>query len=141
MIKITGKMTLVFNQKTYRNLLSLYQPKIIRNEEENESFLAIVEELMSRQELTPEENALLELLVKLIEDFEDKHYQINTSTPQSRLLHLMEARGLKKADLSAILGSSKVTDEILNKQLEISKEKAKALGEFFYVDPSLFLLD
>ena len=141
MTKTTGKTTLTFDQRTYSNLLSLYQPKIIKTEEENEIFLKVVEELISRKELTPEENALLELLVKLIEDFEDKHYQINTSTPQSRFLHLMEARGLKQADLSAILGSSEVTDGILNKQLEISQEKAEALGEFFHVDPSLFLLD
>ncbi|MCW6050293.1 hypothetical protein K4039_09395 [Lyngbya sp. CCAP 1446/10] len=50
-------------------------------EEENEIYLEIVEELISRTNLNPEEDALLELLVKLIEDFEDKHYQINTSTP------------------------------------------------------------
>ncbi|MDJ0901907.1 MAG: hypothetical protein QNJ55_24215 [Xenococcus sp. MO_188.B8] len=32
------------------------------------------ENLLSRDNLTPEEDALWELLVKLIEDFADKHY-------------------------------------------------------------------
>ncbi|MEG4576112.1 transcriptional regulator [Microcoleus sp. N3A4] len=59
-----------FDLNIYSSLLSQYQPRIIKTEEENERFLEIVEELLSRPNLTPEEDALLELLVKLIEDFE-----------------------------------------------------------------------
>lgn len=59
----------------------------IKTEAENDKFLKIVEELLSRPNITPEENTLLELFVKLISDFEEKHYQLNTSTPHSRLLH------------------------------------------------------
>ena len=128
-----------FNPEFYSKLLSQYQPRIIKTEEENEKFLAIVEELLSRTNLTPEEDALLELLVKLIEDFEDKHYQLNVSTPKSRLLHLMDARSLEQADLVEILGSCEIVSKVINGQLEISKEQAEALGEFFKVDPSLFL--
>jgi HTH-type transcriptional regulator / antitoxin HigA len=87
MTRKPGKMTITFDLNIYSSLLSKYQPRIIKNEEENEIFLEIVEELLSRPNLTPEEDALLELLVKLIEDFEDKHYQLNISTPKSRLLH------------------------------------------------------
>jgi len=52
-------------------LLSQYQPRIIKTEEENEIFLEIVEGLLSSQNLTPEEDALLELLVKLIDGAHD----------------------------------------------------------------------
>ncbi|MEH2115891.1 helix-turn-helix domain-containing protein [Nostoc sp.] len=92
--------------------------------------------MLSRSHLTLEEDALLELLVKLIEDFEDKHYQLNSSTPYSRLLHLMEARGLKQADLVEIMGSSEIVTKIMNSELEITKEQAEALGKFFHVKPS-----
>ncbi|MEH2134226.1 MAG: transcriptional regulator [Nostoc sp.] len=134
-------MTLTFNSDIYSHLLSQHQPRIIKTEEENEKFLETVEELLSRSHLTPEEDALLELLVKLIEDFEDKHYQLNVSTPYSRLLHLMEARGLEQADLVEILGSSEIVTKIMNRELEITKEQAEALGNFFHVEPSLFLSD
>ncbi|MEZ2224971.1 MAG: hypothetical protein ACBR50_01650 [Microcoleus sp.] len=70
----------MFDSDTYSSLLSQYQPRIIKNEDENEIFLEIVESLLSRNNLTPEEDTLLELLVKLIEDFEETHYQINAST-------------------------------------------------------------
>jgi len=99
MTKKTGKMTLTFESDKYSSLLSQYQPRIIKNEDENEIFLQIVESLLSRENLTPEEDTLLELLVKLIEDFEENYYQLNASTPQSRLIHLMEARSLEPADL------------------------------------------
>ncbi|MCC5661060.1 transcriptional regulator [Nostoc sp. XA010] len=132
-------MTLTFNSDIYSELLSQHQPRIIKTEEENEKFLETVEELLSRSHLTPEENALLELLIKLIEDFEDKHYQLNSSTPYSRLLHLMEARGLEQADLVQIIGSSEVLAKIIDGELEITKEQAEALGKFFHVDGSLFI--
>ncbi|QHG19931.1 transcriptional regulator [Nostoc sp. ATCC 53789] len=132
-------MTFIFNSEIYSHLLSQHQPRIIKTEEENEKFLETVEELLSRSHPTPEEDALLELLVKLIEDFEDKHYQLNSSTPRSRILHLMEARGLEQADLVEILGSSEIVTKIMNNKLEITKKQAEALGKFFNVEPSLFI--
>ncbi|MEG4858531.1 transcriptional regulator [Microcoleus sp. K1-B6] len=132
-------MTLTFDSDKYSSLLSQYQPRIIKNEDENEIFLEIVESLLSRENLTPEEDTLLELLVKLIEDFEEKHYQLNASTPQSRLIHLMEARSLEPADLIEIIGTIEMVTQLINGQLEITKKQAEALGKFFHVNPGLFL--
>ena len=129
----------MLNSDKYSSLLSQYQPRIIKNEDENEIFLEIVESLLSRQNLTPEEDTLLELLVKLIEDFEQKHYQLNASTPQSRLIHLMEARSLEPADLIEIIGTIDMVTELINGQLDITKKQAEALGKFFHVNPGLFL--
>jgi HTH-type transcriptional regulator / antitoxin HigA len=139
MTKTPGKMILTFNSDSYSELLSQHQPRIIKTEEENEKFLETVEELLSRSHLTTEEDALLELLVKLIEDFEDKHYQLNFSTPYSRLLHLMEARSLEQADLVEVFGSSDIVAKIMNGELEITKNQAEALGNFFHVDANLFI--
>jgi len=132
-------MTLTFDSDKYSSLLSQYQPRIIKNEDENEIFLEIVESLLSRENLTPEEDTLLELLVKLIEDFEENHYQINASTPQSRLIHLMDARSLEPADLIEIFGTMEIVTELINGQLDITKKQAEALGKFFHVNPGLFL--
>ncbi len=138
MTKINGKMTLTFNSEVYSQLLSEYQPRIIKTEAENDNFLELVEELLARPQLTPEENALLELLVRLIEDFEDKHYQINASSPQSRLLHLMDARNLTEADLVEVLGSQEIVQQFISGRIELSHAQAEALGKFFHVDAGLF---
>lgn len=114
---------------------------LITNEEDNEKFLAMVEELMSRQYLTLEEDTLLALLVKLIEDFEEKTYSLNCSTPYSRLLHLMEARNLEKIDLLNFLQSQGITSQLLDGEQTINFSQAKVLAKFFQVSPNLFLSD
>lgn len=132
-------MTPTIDKDTYASLLVEFQPKVITTEEENERTLRIVEKLMAVKNRTAEQNALLELLVILIEKFEDEHYQLNASTPHSILLHLMEARDLKQSDLVGVLGSKGVTSEVINGKRSISKAQAKALGEFFHLSHTLFL--
>ncbi len=111
----------------------------VRNEEENEKALALVEELMHRSNRTPEENELYELLIILIEKFEHKHYSPGeASTPDSMLLFLMEQKEVKQSDLVGVIGSKRIVSEVVNGKREISKIQAKALGDFFQVDFSLF---
>ncbi|MBD2626060.1 helix-turn-helix domain-containing protein [Trichormus variabilis] len=128
-----------YNSELYSKLLSQYLPRIIKTEEENERFLAVVKDLLSRSHLTLEENILLELLVRLIEDFEDQNYQLNISTPRSRISHLLEARDLEIGDLVPVLGSSELVSQMMNGEVGVTTEKAEILGEFFHVDGSLFI--
>jgi HTH-type transcriptional regulator / antitoxin HigA len=130
-------MTPTISAEQYGNLLVQYQPRVIKTEAENEAFLAIVEELMHRSRLTPEEDAMLDLLVRLIEDFEAQHYHLDVSTPRSRLLHLMEAQSREVHDLTPIVGDR--ARLIVSGETEISLEDAIALGPFFHVKSELFL--
>lgn len=132
-------MTLTFNPDKYKELLSQYQPRIIRNEADNEKALIVVEELMHRRDRTPEEDELYELLIALIEKFEQESYAPgDTATPHSILLFLMEQRELQPADLVGVIGSEKAVYELINRKRDISKELAVILGIFFHVEPSLF---
>src|SRR5215470_18837730 len=114
-------------------------PSKIETEEENERLLAEVDRLMRKGRLSPEESRMYDLLVKLIEDFEDKHYQLNAATPRSILKHLMDARDLKPKDLWPIFGSKGVTSEVLSGKRGISVAAAKKLAEFFKVSVELFI--
>jgi len=54
----------------------------IMTEKENERMLALVEELMDKGEaISPEEEKLLKLLARLIEDFEMRYYHPREATP------------------------------------------------------------
>ena len=75
----------------------------------------------------------------LVEDFEEKHYQLNASTPQGILRELMEARAVKQRDLWSIFGSKGTASEVLSGKRGISKTQAKALAEFFKVSAELFI--
>src|SRR4051794_32391394 len=94
--KMTASVEPQINPQRYAELLSKTLPKAITTEEENDHYLEIVNELMAKGEgnLTPEEDALLELLFVLIEKYEDEHYQINAATPLGILRELMEARSV-----------------------------------------------
>ena len=132
-------MTLTFNRETYAQLLAKYQPKVITTDAENEQAILITEELAHKNNRTSEESALYQLLITLIEKYENDTYPMGETTPLSMLLHLIEARGLKQADLIDVIGSSGVVSEIINGKREISKAQAKALGDFFNIDAGLFI--
>ena len=140
MIRIGGKMTLTFNRKKYQELLCQYQPKVIKSEAENEAALQVIEQLMHSNNRTLEENELYDLLVALIEKFEQEYYQPGvTSTPQSILHFLMEQQKIAADNLVTILGSQDIVTQVLDGRLEIDCDRAKALGDFFNVDSSLFI--
>jgi HTH-type transcriptional regulator/antitoxin HigA len=124
----------------YSELLSQYQPKLIRTEIENERALAIAEELMHRPSRSLEEVELYDLLIVLIEKFEQDFYKPGSdSTSHSMLQFLMEQQGLTPTDLASILGSATIVDEILAGDRELSISQIKQLSILFKVDPSVFI--
>lgn len=89
--------------------------------------------------LSLEENRLLMLLSRLIEDYEAQTFPIPTSAPHQTLQFLMEQNDLRQADLVDIFGSRGRVSEAVNGKRAISKTQAKALGEFFKVSLDLFI--
>ncbi len=135
-------MTTNYNPKSYGALLSNTLPAVIKTEEENELALAVVERIMRKGEdnISPEESRLMELLVRLIEDFEEVAYPMGeTSTPLSILQSLIDDHSLKQKDLSDIFGSQSIVSEVLSGKREISKAAAKKLGARFNLPADLFI--
>jgi HTH-type transcriptional regulator/antitoxin HigA len=114
-------------------------PAVIETEKENERMLGELDKLMAKSHLSPAESKLFDLMVRLIEDFEEQHYQLNASTPHGILRELMEARGVNQRDLWELFGSKGTASEVVNGKRSISKARAKALGKYFRVTPELFL--
>jgi HTH-type transcriptional regulator/antitoxin HigA len=128
------------NPQKYGKLLSKTLPTIIKTEEENDRAILIVEELLAKgDKLTSEETALLELLGKLIADFETNFYQPREASPQEVLIEMMNARGLKQKDLTEVFGSKSRVSEVISGKREITKTQAKALADFFKVSAELFI--
>jgi HTH-type transcriptional regulator/antitoxin HigA len=115
-------------------------PVIIETEEENLRMLAIVEKLMKKgEDLSAEEEKLLKLLARLIEDYEQRYYQPPEAEPLEVLHHLMEARGVKPSQLWEVFGSKGIASEVLNGKRGISKTHARALANYFHVPVDLFV--
>jgi HTH-type transcriptional regulator / antitoxin HigA len=129
----------IINHERLLELVELYSNyKAIETEAENESAILLAELLEHRQR-NPEEEALLELLVILIEKFEETSYPLPNIEPNKILLHLMEAQNMNQEALVGVIGSRGVVSEIVNGKRSISKAQAKLLGELLHVSPSLFI--
>jgi HTH-type transcriptional regulator / antitoxin HigA len=132
-------MNLTFNQANYISLLAEISPKVIETEAEYDRALAIAEKMTFDRNKTPEQRAIYQLLVMLIEAYETKHYPMPTSTPHEVLQHILEASGLDRSDLVGKLGSSDEVLEIIAGEKVISQAQAKVLGDMFKVSPNLFI--
>lgn len=138
-------MTLTINPRDYLQLWTEanISPKVIESEGEYRQFLAVAENLLAKKNLrTSEETALFRIVVKLIENYESEHYNLDDwgkSLPHEILHHIMDASGTKQVDLVGIIGSKGVVSEVVNGSRSISKSQAKKLGEMFKVSPSLFI--
>jgi HTH-type transcriptional regulator / antitoxin HigA len=138
-------VTTTIDKKKYLELLDSADiiPKTIETEDEYDRFLAVAQMLMHKRiDRNSEETALLMLIVKLIEDYESIHHNLNDwekSTPNELLRHIMTVSGTRNVDLIGIIGSSGVVSEVVNGKRTISKEQAKSLGKFFKLSPVLFI--
>ena len=131
------------NNKIYGQLLSQVLPSIVTTEAELERLTKEVDRLVTKgikqNGLSPEESRLLQLLTKLIVDYEAEHFPIGNAPPNEILKFLMEQKSLKQSDLLGIFGSSGITSEVVNGKRAISKTQAKKLAEFFKVSVELFI--
>jgi HTH-type transcriptional regulator / antitoxin HigA len=132
-------MTLTFSRDKYKELLSKYQPKLIETETENEQTLELIEGLMHLESRSPEQEAIYDLLILLVEKFEREFYQSDTpNRPASMLLFLMDQQDVKPRDLVSIFGSKELVEDIINGKVDIDKTFAQQLSKLFNVDASLF---
>jgi len=132
-------MTMELDEKTYGQLLRRTLPHVIRTHEECERLTNELLRLEEREDLTPEENELAELLTVLIDGYEERRYPIPKASPHRVLRHLMEARNLTQKDLWKTFGSKGLASEVFHGKRSISKTQAKRLAEFFHVSADLFI--
>lgn len=101
--------------------------KPIRNTADYEAALQEVEKLLDAQPGTPEGDRL-DVLVTLIEAYEDRNFPIPTpEDPVEVLLYYMESRGLSRLDLVPYLGSKERVSEVLNRKRGLSLEMIRRL--------------
>jgi HTH-type transcriptional regulator/antitoxin HigA len=137
-----GSLTETIDLKRYGRLLAKTAPRVIATKVERERALAIVDALVEKGErgMTPEQDALLDLLTNLIRDYEATAYPPREkSKPGEMVAFLLEQRALKPSDLWSVIGSKGRVSEILGGKRSISKEQAKRLAEFFHVRADLFI--
>jgi HTH-type transcriptional regulator/antitoxin HigA len=80
-----------------------------------------------------EEEKYAEVLMALIEAYEEEHHTISDAPPVEVLRTLMDANNLRQKDLAPIFGSERMVSEVLHKKRELSKSQIEKLSKRFRV--------
>jgi HTH-type transcriptional regulator/antitoxin HigA len=125
----------------YGKVLSQALPRVIETREEFDRHVDMMEKLDRREvkgeKLSPEEDALRNLLEHLIKEYDDK-IELPHVEPYKVVLFLMEQKGLRQADLLPVFGSRSVASSVLAGKRELSKAHIRGLAEFFHMSPEVF---
>ncbi len=96
-----------------------FHPKVIKTTVEHDRALARIEELFSAKPGTPEGDEL-ELLLLLVETYEEKEFPIDLPDPVEAIRFRMEQANLKQKDLVSIFGTKGKVSEVLSGKRELS---------------------
>jgi HTH-type transcriptional regulator/antitoxin HigA len=95
------------------------EPKPIRCETDYDEALAEVERLWGAKRGTPEGDRF-DILVTLIEAYEDEHYPMGNSDPIEAIKARMEQQGLTRKDLEPLIGTRTRVAEVMNRKRSLS---------------------
>ena len=112
--------------------------KPIKTEIDYEEALQTVESLMNAKIGTPEGDKL-DVLVTLIEAYEEKHHPILPPEPVEAIIHQMESQGLSRNDLIPIFGSRARVSEILNKKRSLSINMIRKLQRSLNISAEILI--
>ena len=122
----------------YMRLVRRFPLVVIRNEQQLDTALEIIDELLDRSNLTAEESDYLSILTEQVRHFEQRSYPALDLPPVELLKYLMECNGLRASDLAPLFGSKSVLSEVLNGKRQLSKTHIANLAERFSLSPAVF---
>jgi len=98
----------------------------IRTKRDYEQALKRIATLMDAKSGTDQGDEL-EVLVTLVDVYEEKHFPVGAADPVEAILFRMDQQGLERKDLEAFIGSRHRVSEILNRKRNLSLEMIRKL--------------
>ena len=124
----------------YLDLVREVPLRPIRSDGDLARAIAMIDRLSDRESLGDDEDDYLDVLSGLVERYESETEPEPVVSPADMLRHLIEAKGSSQVAVAAATGISESTlSEILTGKRGISRKAMRSLGEYFRVDPAIFL--
>jgi HTH-type transcriptional regulator/antitoxin HigA len=111
----------------------------IESDAELDHAVAAIDQLTGKPVRSEAEEAYLSVLTDLVERYEDAHVAIPPKTGVDALRFLMEANGLRQADLVPVLGRRSLVSEILRHKRRLALPHVQKLAAYFHVSPATFI--
>jgi HTH-type transcriptional regulator / antitoxin HigA len=108
----------------------MLEPRIIKTEKQYRVFLKEVERLaLTDPGPDTTEGARLELLAKLVEDYEIERFAFSRPDPVDAIMFRMEQQGLLQKDIAPLLGGKNRASEILARKRPLTLPMIRALHD------------
>jgi HTH-type transcriptional regulator/antitoxin HigA len=125
--------------ETYRDLLTAFEPRPIRNAEEAEEATTAIDSLTDLPQLSEGQREFVGLLGQLLQNWEAEHEEPIEVSPQEVVRSLLEDNGLRQTDLvGPVFPSRSAASDFLAGRRPLSYERAGKLAAFFHVSPAVF---
>jgi HTH-type transcriptional regulator / antitoxin HigA len=123
-----------------RNGEAALEPRIIKTDEQYRRFLSEVETLAA-EDPDPESQAgtRLELLAKLVEEYEKTRFPFDKPDPIDAILFRMEQQGLRQKDIAGLLGGKNRASEVLARKRPLTLSMIRSLYERLDIPAGLLI--
>ena len=102
--------------------------KPIKNDRELNRALKRIDELWGAKPNTPKGDEL-DILMLIVEKYEDEHYAIPSSDPIEAIKFLMDQNSMSRKDLEPYIGTSGRVSEVLSRKRSLTLAMIKKLHE------------
>jgi len=114
--------------------------KLIKTEEDYQQALERLADLFDAQIGTSESDEA-DILAMLVDEYEKKHYPIDSPDPIEAIKIRMEEMHLRQIDIANDLGGSNRASEILGKKRKLTVEMIRKLTSRLGLSPNLLIND
>ena len=114
--------------------------RIIKTQEQYHRYLEEARRL-ARRDPAPEtsEGGRLELLAKLVEDYEKERFHFRKPDPVEVILFRMQEQGLRQKDIADIVGGKNRASEVLSRKRPLTLAMIRALHEKLGIPSELLI--
>lgn len=118
--------------------LEANSPAPITSERQHEEYLSVLDRIARKANPAKDEEKYAEVLITLIEAYEEEHHAVPDASPVQVLRALIEANDLRQKDLVSIFGTESIVSEVLRGKRELNKTHIERLSKRFGVSPAVF---
>ena len=126
-------------QDRYVALIRQFPLRPIRSDDELDEAIRVVDSLVGRPALAPEEQDYLLVLSDLVERYEAEAHPIAPLSDADMLQHLIEAKGVPQTEVARATGIADSTiSEVLSGKRSLNRTHIGKLARYFAVSPEVF---
>jgi HTH-type transcriptional regulator/antitoxin HigA len=118
----------------------MLEPKIIKTDDLYRAYLAEVDRLAADDPAPgTADGDRLELLAKLVEDYEKERFRFKRPDPIDAIRFRMEEQGLRQIDLAPLLGGRNRVSEVLAGKRPLTVSAIRALSDALHISADLLV--